>query len=47
MIASQDHFYLTRAAAMNERRVNEGMEGQKPSFYQFISVTTYGFPTYA
>ncbi len=47
MIASENHFFFTRAAAMKQWRVNEEMESQKPSFYQFSSVTTYGFCTYA
>jgi hypothetical protein len=47
MIASENHFFLTRPAAMKERRGNEEMEGQKPNLHQFSSVITYGFPTYA
>ena len=47
MIARENHFFLTRAAAMKKRRVNEEMESQKPSLYRFSSVTTYGFSTHA
>ena len=47
MIASENQFFLTRAAAMKKRRVNEEVARQKPNSYQFSSVTTYGFPTYA
>ncbi len=46
MIASETQFFLTRAAAMKERHVSEEVAGQKTKF-QFSSITTYGFPTYA